>query len=136
MKTSDHTWGSQYGDVALLILRLQLGILMLTHGFPKLMNYSERMDKFADPFGLGPAASLALVIFAEFFCSILLIVGFKVRLAVIPLIITMLVVIFYAHWDDPFGRKELPLMYISGYVILLLIGGGKYSLDTMFKRRS
>ena len=91
MKTSDHTWGSQYGDVALLILRLQLGILMLTHGFPKLMNYSERMDKFADPFGLGPAASLALVIFAEFFCSILLIVGFKVRLAVIPLIITMLV---------------------------------------------
>ena len=135
MKMTDQIWSGKYGDLALLILRLQLGVLMLTHGYPKLMNYSDRMDKFADPFGLGPEVSLALVIFAEFFCSIALIIGLKIRLAVIPLIVTMLVAIFHAHWDDPFGRKELPLMYLSGYIILLLIGAGKYSLHNAFKAK-
>jgi putative oxidoreductase len=107
---------------------------MLTHGYPKLANFSERMDKFADPFGLGSSISLALVVFAEFLCSILLILGLKLRLAVIPLIITMLVVIFHAHWDDPFGRKELPLMFLGIYVVLFLLGPGKYSLESVFKK--
>lgn len=129
MKVLDQKMNGKYGDLALLILRLQVGLLMLTHGYPKLTNFSDRMNQFADPFGLGPTVSLALVVFAEFFCSILLIIGWKVRLAVIPLMITMLVVIFYANWDDPFGRKELPLMYLLTYLVLFITGAGKYSVD-------
>lgn len=116
-------------DLTLLIIRFISGGLMLTHGIPKLLNFADRMDNFADPFGLGPQISLGLVVFAEVFCSLALILGFKVRWAVIPLIITMLVAIFYAHWEDPFGRKELPIMYITMYVVLALSGAGKYSVD-------
>lgn len=123
-------------DLASLILRLLAGMLMLTHGLPKLLHFSERMDTFADPFGLGSQISLTLVVFAEVFCSIFVLVGFKVRWAVIPLIITMLVAIFYAHWDDPFGRKELPLMYIGYYVALMLIGSGAYGIDGVLSKRS
>jgi putative oxidoreductase len=127
--------GGKLPDLALLLLRLQLGGLLITHGYPKLIHFSERMDKFADPFGIGSAPSLVLVIFAEFFCSILVMLGLGVRLAVIPIIITMLVVIFYAHWDDPFSRKELPLAFLITAVTLLITGSGKHSLDYFLGRK-
>ncbi len=123
-------------DLAFLLLRLQVGILMLTHGIPKLLSYSEKMDSFADPFGLGSPVSLALAIFAEVFCSILLILGFKIRLALIPLIVTMLVAVFIASWDKPFGRKELGLMYLLPYFVLMLTGPGKYSLDGILDKKA
>ena len=122
-------------SLALLLLRVGSGGLILTHGIPKLQRlFGGAEIKFADPFGLGPVISLGLATFAEVICAILVIVGFKTRLAVIPLIITMLTAAFYAHWDDPFGKKELPLLFCIVFVSLLLTGGGAYSLDK-FKRR-
>ncbi|GAA0879897.1 DoxX family protein [Algoriphagus jejuensis] len=122
-------------SLALLLLRVGSGALILTHGIPKLMRlFSGSEIKFADPFGLGPVISLGLATFAEVVCAILVIIGFKTRLAVVPLIITMLTAAFYAHWDDPFGRKELPLLFCIVFVSLLLTGGGKYSLDKVKKR--
>lgn len=120
--TLSHIW--------LFILRISAGGFMLTHGYPKLIRLFESGEiKFGDPIGIGPAASLGLAVFAEFFCSILVGLGLYTRLATIPLIITMLVAAFIAHGDDPFGRKELALMYILVYVTLLVFGGGKYSID-------
>lgn len=116
-------------DIGLLILRLASGGLMLKHGIPKLMHYQERMDSFADPFGLGSPISLGLAIFAEVFCAIAVILGWKVRYAVVPLMITMLVVILHVHWNDPFGRKELPLLFLSCYITLLFSGAGRFALS-------
>jgi putative oxidoreductase len=42
---------------------------------------------------------------------------------------TMLVAAFIVHLDDPFKRKELALLYLVGFLIVLLMGPGKYSLD-------
>ena len=93
-------------DLGLLAVRLLAGGMMLTHGIPKIDRlFGEGPVKFADPFGLGPEISLVLVIFAEVACSILVMVGFKTRLATIPLLITMLVAAFYIHGADPFGEK-------------------------------
>ena len=109
--------------------------MILTHGVPKIMRlFSGNEIKFADPFGLGPEISLVLAAFAEGICAILVILGVKTRLAVIPLIITMLTAVFYAHADDPFGRKELPLLYCLVFIALLLSGSGPYSLDKLKKR--
>ncbi len=122
-------------NLAALILRVQTGAMMLTHGLPKLLNFADRMDKFPDPLGVGSTTSLGLVVFAEVFCSILLLLGIKVRWAVIPLMITMLVAVFVMHGDDPFKRKELGLMYLGCYLVLLLLGGGKFGLGTLLKKR-
>lgn len=118
-------------DYALLWLRLALGVAMIYgHGWPKLMRlFSGEPIEFADPFGLGPAVSLGLATFAEFFCSILLMLGLYTRLALIPLIITMLVAILHAHAGDPFSRWEKPLLYLIAYLGLLLAGAGWFSLD-------
>ncbi|GMQ28090.1 DoxX family protein [Algoriphagus confluentis] len=117
-------------DLGLLLVRLLTGGMMLTHGIPKIGRLlGDGPVRFADPFGLGPEISLSMAIFAEVICSTLIILGFKTRWATIPLMITMLVAAFYAHWDDPFGKKELPLLYFAAFLGLLLSGGGKFSLD-------
>ena len=124
-----------FKDFALLIIRLGSGAMMLTHGIPKINRlFGEGPVKFADPFGLGPELSLGMAIFAEVICAILLMVGFKTRLATIPLIITMLTAAFYAHWNDPFGKKELPLLYICVFLAILAFGAGKFALDNFMKK--
>ena len=117
-------------DLGLLLVRLLSGGMMLTHGLPKFDRlFGEGPVKFADPFGLGPEISLALVIFAEVACSIFVMIGFKTRLATIPLMTTMLVAAFYAHADDPFGDKELPLLFFTVFLSILISGPGRYSVN-------
>jgi len=121
--------------LSLLLLRLAAGGFMLTHGFPKLKRLMAGEMQFGDPLGLGPEISLVLAVFAEFLCSILILLGLGTRLAVIPLIVTMAVAAFIAHGADPFGRKELALFYLVSYVVLLLSGSGKFSVDRLIARK-
>jgi len=113
----------------LMIARLAVGSFMLTHGIPKLQNVLAGNMKFADPLGIGSTPSLLLVIFAEVLCSILLMLGLATRFASIALIINMAVAAFVAHGSDPFGKKELPLLFLVFYIGFLVLGAGKYSID-------
>jgi len=122
--------------VIILLTRIAVGTFMLTHGFPKLERLLAGGDiRFGNPIGLGPAVSLGLAVFAEFLCSVLIIIGLGTRLATVPLIVTMAVAAFISHGADPFARKELALMYLVVYVILLVTGGGKFSLDRLVFRK-
>ena len=107
-----------------------MGGFMLTHGWPKLTKLISTGEfQFGNPIGLGEEVSLVATIFAEFVCSILIIIGFKTRLASIPLIFTMAVAAFIVHGADPIGTKEKALLYFVGYLVIFLIGSGKYSVD-------
>ncbi len=99
------------------------------------MLFGEAPIQFADPIGLGVNVSLALAVFAEFFCSIFLIIGIATRLSTIPLIITMLVAAFIVHAADPFVRKELPLLYTSIYIVIATAGAGKFSVDYWISKK-
>lgn len=124
------------GSVSLLILRVSVGLTMaFGHGWGKLMTFSERAAGFADPLGVGSQISLALTVFAEVFCSFALILGLLTRGFVIPLVILMFVAAFVIHGDDPFGRKELALMYLVPYLVILIAGPGRYSIDRLLGRK-
>lgn len=116
-------------DIALLIARVAVGLLMLTHGLPKIELLQSDPTSFVDFMGIGSTLSLVLAIAAEVLCSVLIIFGLGTRFAVIPLIITMLVTVSVVHGSDPFASKEMGLHYLLGYLMLLLMGSGKYSLD-------
>lgn len=119
-------------DVVLLILRIGVAALMLTHGLPKLqMLLAGGEIQFPGVMGLSPAISLSLAVFAEVIASLFLLFGLATRLAAIPLIITMMVAVFIIHASDPFAVKEMGLLYIFLYLPLLILGSGKYSLDTV-----
>lgn len=116
-------------DQALLLLRLTFGLMMMVHGWQKLSKFSQLSEVFPDPFGMGSTLSLAAAIFAELGCSALLILGLGTRLALVPLIITMLVAIFVAHGADPWQKKELAVAYLAVYATLMVAGPGRYSAD-------
>ncbi|MBW6490521.1 MAG: DoxX family protein [Lentimicrobium sp.] len=122
-------------DLALLILRLSVGLLMLTHGIPKFLNFGEIVEsgKFLPVLG-SVTFGLSLAIFAEIFMSLLLIAGFLTRLSVMPLIITMLIAAFVAHGGDSFSAKEPALLYLFSYISILLAGPGRFSVDRMIEK--
>tara|TARA_B100000686_G_scaffold345249_1_gene429486 strand:+ start:13374 stop:13745 length:372 start_codon:yes stop_codon:yes gene_type:complete len=118
-----------FSDFGKLILRLSLSIMMLTHGLAKINKLFAEEINFSDPIGLGPLNSLILVAFAEFIAPIFIIVGYKTKWFALFPFIAMAVVVFFVHWDDPFGRKEKALLYMFGFLVVFLIGPGKYSLE-------
>ena len=117
-------------DIAKLLLRLTVGVFMLVnHGIPKLSKIIMGNFEFGNPIGIGEAPSLFLAVFAEFFCSIFIIIGFKTKWATVPLAFTMFVAVFIVHLTDPLAKKELGFIYLVSYIIIYLIGPGKYSFD-------
>jgi putative oxidoreductase len=123
-------------DAALLLARVGIGVLMLVHGFPKLqMLLSGEPAAFPGILGMSGGLSLFLAVFAEVVCSILLIIGLGTRLAVIPLIITMLVAVLHVHAADPFAKQEMGIHYLLTYVVLLLTGSGRYSVDYLLQSK-
>jgi putative oxidoreductase len=121
-------------NLILLLLRLTIAGFMLMHGVPKLMRMLSGNFQFADPIGLGQTLSLILTVFAEFLCSVVIAVGLGTRLATIPLIITMLVILFIVHGNQPVISHYDVVLYTVGYFILLFTGSGKYSLEYYLQR--
>lgn len=109
--------------------------MLIGHGYGKFNRVLSGDMQFGDPLGLGPGTSLVLAAFAEFVCSIAVVLGLLTRAAVIPLIITMATAALIVHANDPFAKQELPLLYLSSYVLLLLTGPGKLSLDALIGRK-
>jgi putative oxidoreductase len=114
---------------AALILRLALGMIMLPHGFSKLMSFATQSGTFADPFHIGSTPSLCLTIFAEVLCSVFVILGLFTRFACIPLIIDVAVALGYVHHWQLFGDGEKACIYLAGFIALLFTGPGKISID-------
>ena len=121
--------------ISLAVLRICSAALILTHGWSKLADYSSNIETFRDPIGLGSALSLQLAIFAEFFCAILLMVGFLTRLSLIPLIFTMAVAAFIVHADDPFSTMEKSLLFLLIFIFQFFAGPGRYSIDHQIKNK-
>jgi len=117
-------------DFGYLFLRVSAGgTLLWQHGWPKLMAFSERANDFADPFGLGPAFSLILILVAEVLCALLVVLGLWTRIALVPLIIAMAVITFMVKGDADFGEKELAFMYLFAFVSILFTGSGRFAID-------
>ncbi len=121
-------------DLSLLLLRVAAGGFMLSHGYGKMVKLFNGTFEFADPIGLGVELSLVLTVFSEVLCALFIVLGILPRFAAIPLIITMVVIVFVVHASDGFGKQELPLFYLISYVVILLLGGGKYSLQRLFSK--
>lgn len=121
-------------DLGLLILRVGFGLLMLPHGWAKWIKFDKLQTEFMDFMGLGPIISLCLVIFSEMICSTLLVLGLLTRWATIALIVTALVILSAHNWDV-LGESELGSAYLFAYIVILLLGPGKYSLDGLISSK-
>ncbi len=125
-------WSTSEKSISFSLLILRVGVsfsMIYLHGYPRFINFSNISTEFADPLGVGIATSLSLVIFAEFFCSLFLIIGLFTRWSCIPLIITMIVATWIINGGKGFIFQEKSFIYLITYASLLISGGGYFSLD-------
>jgi putative oxidoreductase len=123
-------------SIGLLLLRLTVGGMMIvSHGWGKLIEFGEKSSVFPDPLGVGSMMSLSVTVFAEVFCAIAIILGLATRFVALPLVITMFVAAFIVHVDDPWQKKEFALLYLFPFLTLVFTGAGRFSLDAVLKKR-
>ena len=123
-------------DLALLVARIAISVLMLSHGLPKMqmLFYSDTIE-FPAVFGMSPELSLSLTVFAEVVCSVFILFGFGTRPATVPLMITMLVGVFSIYAGDVFAKQELAVHSLDGSVVLFVAGSRKSSIDHLLQSK-
>lgn len=132
MKGNTDPWTS----LGLLILRLGTGsLLFYGHGWGKISHFAGRLHGFSNPIGLGPEISFVLVVFAEVVCSTLVAIGLWTRAAAVPIVIFAIVAVFGQHLHDPFGKKELALLYGIPALTIALTGPGTFALDALIGKK-
>lgn len=118
-------------NTAMLLLRLCFGILMMSHGYDKLVHFNQTAQHMPSLFGMSTSITTALVVFAEFFCSLFIILGLFTRMACVPLIIGLTYALAISHQWNIFGQGEKAALFLGSFLILLIIGPGKISVDGM-----
>ena len=137
-------------DVAAFVARLFIGVVILPHGLQKLLGlfggygFFATIDFFSSAMGI-PAPIGFLIIMAESFGALFLVVGFLSRLSAFGILLIMLVAIFLAHFPHGFfmnwfGNQqgegfEYHLLALGLSLIVLINGGGKWSLDDIIYKR-
>ena len=127
-------------NVAILLGRIAFSVLLGYHGLLKIASFSDLTNEFPNPFGLGASVSLSLVIFAEVFCSLMVVLGLLTRVAAMPIIFAMLVAYFFIHGGyvvdmGDFKGGELALLYAIIFILICITGAGKYSIDYQIHKK-
>ncbi len=122
-------------STGLLLFRVAFGgFMLLGHGWSKLTAFSENAGGFPDPLGIGNEVSMAAAIFSEVVCAALVVLGLATRIAVLPLVFTMVVAAGVVHGGDPFASRELALIYLTAFALLFFTGAGRLSMDQLFNK--
>ncbi|WP_416443354.1 DoxX family protein [Leeuwenhoekiella sp. A16] len=122
-------------NLGLLILRVTLGILMLFHGFSKMMNGLEGIKGMLESYGLLSVIAYGVLI-GEVIVPILLVIGFRTRIAALVYAINMLIAVMLVHINDIFTLSttggwtlELQGLYFFGALALFFTGAGKFAVS-------
>jgi putative oxidoreductase len=124
------------GDIGLLLLRLFAGLaLAFAHGINKLPP-AEGFVNMIGGFGFpAPALFGWMSGLTEFVGGILLALGLFTRPVAALIVGNMIVAVVFGHAGDPFGRRELALMFLVVALMYLFVGAGRYAADTLLRRR-
>jgi putative oxidoreductase len=118
-------------DAGLLLLRAGVSVLMMTHGYAKLEKLLAGGEiDFFNFMGMGPEISLVLTVIGELLAPAMIALGLFTRIAAIPAAFTMAVAAFWIHRDDGLSDQEHSLLYFISFTAVLLLGPGKYSIDS------
>jgi putative oxidoreductase len=139
--------GSALGDFGLLVLRITFGAYIALHGWGKIYSngsfgLNEQLVSGVTAIGFpAPTFFAWCAALAEFLGGILVALGFLTRPAALALVFNMGVAAFKVHGEDPFyvagpGRsKEAALLYLAAFVVPLLAGAGRFSIDRFLRPR-
>ncbi len=133
----------KYSDFAPLVMRLVLGLVLVWHGLlmspgAKLLDIAGTADGFGMYFGLPvPIVFAVIAAVVEGIGGILLLLGVATRLVGLLVVIQFAIasLLHLVRQGIAVSNYELPLLILAGGVVVLLLGGGPYSLEkTIFKK--
>lgn len=126
---------NKYSDIALLLLRLGVGIIFVVAGWGKLTGIEGVQGFFGDIGVPLPFIMAWVVALIEFFGGLMVIFGAYAKIPYLLLAIIMLVAIFLVKIDQGFGASRLEIMLLLASFALYLMGSGNYSIDHKIENR-
>jgi len=121
--------------LALLVVRLTLGAIMVSHGYHKVFGGLHHHAQFVASLGL-PAWTAYLSAFTEFFGGLLILVGLFTRAAAFAICLNLGVAIVKVHWHNGLsgnGGFEFPLAVATLAFALIFFGGGAIAMDHVLR---
>lgn len=126
---------NKYSDIALLLLRLGVGIIFIVSGWGKLTGI-EGVTGFFGNIGVPMPFIMAWVVaLVEFFGGIMVLLGAYAKIPYLLLAIIMVVAIFLVKIGDGFSASRLELMLLLTSLALFFMGSGNYSVDHKIANR-
>jgi putative oxidoreductase len=132
------TSGSHAADVALLVMRLSIGLTVIAHGYRHIFGGGKiaGTGRWFESLGMKPGILHAwLASLTELVAGALLVVGLLVPIAAAAVLATLLVALITNHWRNGFfifnkgEGYEYVLMICSMSLALGTLGAGRYSID-------
>jgi len=132
-------------DVAMLVLRILLGVVFIPHGMQKILGFSGTMQMFTTNLHI-PWVFAFLAIMAEFLGSWGLITGLLTRVAAFGIAVNMVVAVYMLHWQNGFFMNwfgtqkgegyEYHILVVAIALALMIRGGGKWSIDRILTEKT
>ena len=128
-------------DVALLVARVALGVILLAHGLQKFREYTldGTTASFTEMGVPAPAAAALFAATVETVGGIALVIGLLTPVFAALNILNLLGALIIVHAENGVfvdqGGYELVLALIAGLVVVAMLGAGRFSIDELVDRR-
>lgn len=130
-RTITHTTPSDRSlHLSLLVFRVLLSAeLIYAHGLKKLGVGVDQAEVIPNPLHLPDSFNSLFADVANLVCPLFVIAGLLTRVAILPILAVTLTGYFVLHFKDAPLIKDTPYMYSLSYLLLMVLGPGKYSVD-------
>lgn len=125
---------SKYNGIALLLLRVGVGLVFILAGWGKLTGI-EGVQGFFGNLGIPLPALMAWVVaIVEFFGGLMVLLGAWARIPNLLLAFIMVVALLTTKLDGDFSSARVDLLLLFMTTALAILGSGKYSVDEMIRK--
>ena len=124
-------------NFSMLLFRTAASLeIIFVHGVKKLNIGAAEAEKIPNPLHLPEAFNDAFAVSANIVFPLLVLIGLCTRLATLPTLAVTLTGYFILHWNDAALVKDTPFIYSVIFLLILLLGPGKYSVDNYLYNKS
>ncbi|MFV5703277.1 DoxX family protein [Flavobacterium sp. XS2P12] len=124
-------------DWVILFFRIAVSLqLIIVYGLKKIGIGTDFTESVPNPYHLPEDMNYYLAVASNIFFPILIIIGWKTKLATLPVLAVTLSGYFIVHWNDSLLESDAPFMYSIAFLLILFLGSGKYSLDYWLNKNS
>lgn len=123
-------WLISNKDLGILFLRLFVGLRLFYGVIDNVLSWDRMMEFSEFLHGQGfplPLVSAVVSVYAQFICSIFILIGYKIRFASFIMIANFLVALWMVHRNDTVEGMTPPLAMLFGSLTFLFAGAGKFS---------